>query len=127
LDRFAQLHNARPQEGIMPAAQKVATPTDALPADLLGFKSRPKAYKRVKGAAIAEVLDADGTMSGTQVTRGTRVNGGAEAPECLVHVDGSREAGIPLAVITHAILNGVITDAELGSLVEARSRINAAK
>jgi hypothetical protein len=58
------------------------------------------------------------TGEGSYVTRGVHHKTGVPA---LVHVDGSTQSAIPLAIVGQAILGGVISDAEIQKLQELRA------
>lgn len=95
----------------MPTSKAPSAP--AVPAAFVNLKPRQSAYRVAVDAASAEVPG----MPRAVVTRGFRVNGGAESPECLVLVDGSRQTGLALPVLAAAIVGKVITRAEIESLL----------
>lgn len=96
-----------------PAAPNAPTKAQLAQADtLLTVKHREPAYRVTDGAPRVEMTP------GVFVTRGVRVNG--DTPS-LVVVDGSRQTGIPLSAVAHAILGNVITDAEIHALQAQRA------
>lgn len=106
----------------MPAATKATEPV----ASAFKYRARPKAFTLAKDAPKVEVLNAEGDDTNSYVTRGTRANGGENAPEHLVHVSGEKMTGVQLSVIAFAIIGGVITDAELDYLVAQRAQARKA-
>lgn len=82
-------------------------------ADLLTVARRPSAYR------VEPKAKRGSTGENSYVTRGVHAKTGAPA---LVHVDGSTVTGTPLGVVGAAILNGVITDAEIDYLKGLRDQ-----